>query len=70
LDFSDLPDNMVVRMSIWEDSNPLKVNYELPRATMEGMDQRKGAFHCQPSFKCADCRFCWASTKDVYFTKH
>jgi hypothetical protein len=70
LDFSDCPANMVVRMSIWEDSNPRKVNDELPRATMEGMEQRKGAFHCKPTYKCAECRFCWASTKDVFFTKH
>jgi hypothetical protein len=70
LDYSQCPPNMVVRMSVWEDSNPKKVNYDLPLASMEGLEQREGAFHCKPTYKCAECRFCWASTKDVFFTKH
>lgn len=70
LNFDNCPPNMIVRMSIWEDSRPYKVDWNLPRATMEGMEQREDAFHCKPTYKCAECRFCWASTKDVFFTKH
>ncbi|HDR8014960.1 TPA: hypothetical protein QCY70_004928 [Bacillus cereus] len=73
LDFSNCPENLMIRVSIWEDTNPRLVKNvvdELPRAIMDGMEEKGKTFHCKPTYKCHECRFCWDSQNDVKFSLH
>lgn len=73
LDFSKLPTNFVVRLSLWDDSNTKKIAQALdvfPRAIMDGMQERAGTFYCAPTLQChKDCgRYCWEQKTDVKFS--
>ena len=69
LDYSRVPDNLVMRFSIWPGMALPKQAF--PFAWLQdGTETRipKTAIKCPGS--CENCKACFTSTKDVYFNKH
>lgn len=74
LDFSNAPANLMIRLSLWQDTNTQKIaralDADMPRAIMDGMSERESTHHCEPGDKCGACRYCWLAKTDVQFTLH
>lgn len=73
LDFSGLPANLVIRVSMWPGwGNPSAT--ELPKAWIQVGDEPDprmpaDAYRCDDSnvLHCTECLFCWRSKRDVVF---
>jgi hypothetical protein len=67
LDFSNLPKNLKIIMSVFPDTDLSKVPQG--RRAYAGMKTKKAMFVC--SGKCSSCLECWkGSKKDIYFEMH
>lgn len=68
LDYSDCPSNLVLWLSVWEDSKLLNAG-QFKRRAYAGHVGPTGAFECEGA--CDDCRFCWnKNSRSVHFTFH
>lgn len=73
LDFSNKPDNMIIRYSI--DSTSKAIRTDMPLAIVQDPNNETTSkngkqFDCKQGMKCHECRVCWNSNVTVNFQVH